>query len=225
MSKLAWREKPDTSAIEDPVEAARIRKDHRTAMAVRWRDPEARKEDKRRKRLPLDWHDWMNCPAPEGYQTAGCSCDSWARTAQERRQSRRARKRQEWSSAGGYHIRLPHVKTLIDKQGRSITVKKQIRWAGRNESETSTPLTGHLGRRSAGHIRSPCNRSPFDPSTDSLFRFFAPARRGAGRRAIRSRACLPCGQPSWVRGIWGHLFAVRSGGSSSRGLDGGPRNI
>jgi hypothetical protein len=47
-------------------------------MAVRWRILSARNEDKKRKRLPSDWHEWMNCPALSGeYKTLGCTCDLW----------------------------------------------------------------------------------------------------------------------------------------------------
>jgi hypothetical protein len=75
----AWRPMPKT--VEDPsepgyAEGSRIRAAHRTLMALRWRSKEARDEDRKARRLPDDWHDWMNCPGvDQGYATQACTCD------------------------------------------------------------------------------------------------------------------------------------------------------
>lgn len=84
MTTPAWRPPPDTSHLdegsrEDILEAARLRNIHRSLMAIRWRNRKCRAWDLKLGRLPADWHDWMRCPAPEGYQTVGCTCDSWYR--------------------------------------------------------------------------------------------------------------------------------------------------
>jgi len=71
---------PDTS--EDPSDdaykkGAILRAKHRRQMAIRWRNVELRNEDSTLKRLPIDWHDWMRCPADDGHGTRGCTCDEW----------------------------------------------------------------------------------------------------------------------------------------------------
>lgn len=90
MTTPAWRPMPDTSQFdrEDPVqvrEAAVIRSQYRHLMAIRWRSPEARAEDQQLGRLPENWHDWMDCPAFEGYQSLGCTCDEWVRQKSPKR--------------------------------------------------------------------------------------------------------------------------------------------
>lgn len=80
---------------------ARLRSRYRSYMAVRWRSPEARTEDKSLGRLPEKWHDWMDCPSQEGYMTAEqiaaspshpkllCTCDHRSREHElQRRQAR-----------------------------------------------------------------------------------------------------------------------------------------
>lgn len=84
MPPPAWRPPPDTSHLDEDskegmLEAARLRNGHRRLMAIRWRNLRCRAMDRRFGRLPDDWHDWMRCPAPEGYQTMGCTCDSWTK--------------------------------------------------------------------------------------------------------------------------------------------------
>ena len=82
---------PDTSGLPT-AEAARIRSSYRARMAIRWRNKAARAEDKRLKRLPANWHDWMHCPSKgtatdplRGYQGPGCTCDSWDQPKQSKR--------------------------------------------------------------------------------------------------------------------------------------------
>lgn len=90
MPTPTWRPPPDTSDLDEDseegmLEAASRRNAHRNLMAIRWRDQQARAEDKQSGRLPENWHDWMRCPAPEGYQTRGCTCDSWYQTKKRKR--------------------------------------------------------------------------------------------------------------------------------------------
>ena len=78
-----WRPMPDTTELDEAhrwVEAATIRARYRRYMAVRWRYPQAREEDRRLGRLPPSgWHDWMQCPGYEGHQGPLCVCDQWLR--------------------------------------------------------------------------------------------------------------------------------------------------
>ncbi len=83
----AYRPMPRTCTDQhNPVEykkGALTRAAHRTLMAIRWRNPELRAEDRSKRHLPTDWHDWMNCPGTDhnkpngGYRTSSCTCDSW----------------------------------------------------------------------------------------------------------------------------------------------------
>lgn len=76
MAIPTWRDMPDTSSI-DAKQAVIVRARHRRLMAIRWRYPQAREEDRRLGRLPTEWHDWMQCPGYEGYQGPLCTCDRW----------------------------------------------------------------------------------------------------------------------------------------------------
>ena len=75
----AWRPMPKTeedASLPGYREGALIRARHRVLMAIRWRNKEARDEDKKLKRLPEDWHEWMGCPAvDQGYGSPPCTCD------------------------------------------------------------------------------------------------------------------------------------------------------
>jgi hypothetical protein len=68
----------DDEASPEYAAGAHRRAEHRRLMAVRWRNIDARKDDRAKSRLPQDWHDWMGCPANDGYATRGCVCDLWA---------------------------------------------------------------------------------------------------------------------------------------------------
>ncbi len=83
-TRIQWRPMPLTPEDpEDPGwrEGRATRARHRALMACRWRDLEARGEDKRAGRLPSDWHAWMGCPMSDplqpndGYLQQGCICD------------------------------------------------------------------------------------------------------------------------------------------------------
>lgn len=75
-----WRPMPETEQIPNR-EGAIIRARYRTLMRIRWRNPTLRAEDKAKKRLPLDWHDWMECPAERGHLSRWCTCESWLTAA------------------------------------------------------------------------------------------------------------------------------------------------
>jgi hypothetical protein len=75
-------------------EGAHERSRHRVLMAMRWRNKELWAEDKKKRRLPSDWHDWMLCPAADGYKSWGCTChqaiDNAPRSMVERERQLRA---------------------------------------------------------------------------------------------------------------------------------------
>lgn len=79
MTVPAWRPMPSTeeNQSEDGYrQGALIRARHRTLMALRWRCKDARDEDKKLRRLPEDWHEWMGCPGvDQGYGSPACTCD------------------------------------------------------------------------------------------------------------------------------------------------------
>lgn len=76
MSWPAYRPMPSTDGMTIR-DAASTRSAYRRAMMQRWRNPELRAEDRSNRRLPQDWHDWMDCPGEYGYKSAHCSCDTW----------------------------------------------------------------------------------------------------------------------------------------------------
>jgi hypothetical protein len=89
----AWRPMPEFAYSVEYVhhapsheidQAAALRAQHRRIMAVRWRCPSARTEDRLMGRLPEDWHDWMHCPAVDGYGSFGCTCDQWYSRVKQR---------------------------------------------------------------------------------------------------------------------------------------------
>jgi hypothetical protein len=79
---LEWAPMPDTArSLRDAALAfrgAQIRARHRARMRLRWRVPELRAIDAAAKRLPEDWHEWMQCPAGE-YGLYDCVCDEDSR--------------------------------------------------------------------------------------------------------------------------------------------------
>ena len=74
MREIPWSEPPYTLGLS-VVEATRQRVLYRARMAIRWRKPENREQDREAGRLPADWHDWTTCPGVDGYQSYGCMCD------------------------------------------------------------------------------------------------------------------------------------------------------
>lgn len=69
----AWRPMPATEHLSQERGVA-TRNRYRAEMAIRWRCVDAREFDRAMGNLPVDWHDWMNCPA----HTHGdwrCECD------------------------------------------------------------------------------------------------------------------------------------------------------
>jgi hypothetical protein len=69
-----WRPMPTTDGLS-LKDAAIVRSRHRNLMSLRWRSRELRAEDRAQGRLPANWHDWMMCPADDGYGSRGCTCD------------------------------------------------------------------------------------------------------------------------------------------------------
>lgn len=84
MGTPSWQPLPffDPETNEPPlVERARARANHRAIMAMRWRNQEARAEDRKLGRLPYDWHEWMGCPHDQ-YGAKECTCDRDMRNQQ-----------------------------------------------------------------------------------------------------------------------------------------------
>jgi len=78
MPLIAWRPMPKTEdrASKPGYRAGAFdRARHRVLMVLRWRDKALRDADKKARRLPVDWHDWMMCPAEKGYGSRWCTCD------------------------------------------------------------------------------------------------------------------------------------------------------
>lgn len=78
MGTPSWQPLPyfDPEAAEPSFsDRAKARASHRAIMAMRWRNQEARAEDRKLGRLPYDWHDWMLCPQ-DTYGASGCACDA-----------------------------------------------------------------------------------------------------------------------------------------------------
>ena len=121
MPSPPWREPPDTSHLDedDPagmLEAARLRNAWRNVMAIRWRNPKCREQDKNLGRLPEKWHDWMHCPAPEGYGTNGCTCDIWLEKKKRKRYiAPRLRAREEQHAPRCTSPAMPHLNRLVIK--------------------------------------------------------------------------------------------------------------
>lgn len=179
MGTPAWQPLPyfDPEATEPPIsERATARAHHRAIMALRWRNLEARAEDRKLGRLPYGWHDWMGCPR-DTYNSPGCTCDTICKNEQHPSEIRQ-RERDMRARLNAPTARAPETPGMCVQWVQSIDTP--------THQTTITP-----------HARSLVDRSPAnqlvppqgDESDQGCVREdgSAPASRSGGRWKIRSK--------------------------------------
>ena len=244
MTLPAYRPMPETAHMlnEDgspATEGALIRAHHRMLMRLRWRSPELRAEDKSLKRLPQDWHAWMDCNAEDGYGTKGCTCDTWMdaakrlnnaprRTVHAERELRERlrrelqdtiREREESVRTGAPLRQLApvaatpvYVKT-IDTLAPLVSMpprSKRTPHGTLAEREASIQGAGTLRVRGTGTATGQAAGVPARGGRRSGH--WAARAEKVGSR-IRSRGCLRL--PSWLSSARRYLSAMRLAGSQA----------
>lgn len=221
---IPWEPMPETIEDEDDRAGyragAQVRARHRQRMAMRWRDKAARAEDKSKRRLPMDWHDWMMCQAEDGYASRWCTCDSPATNsprdvAQRERQVRAALERE---------LLIPIKERLRGVVPVEVPEPVAVEWVKTIDAPTSADTMTGLGRRE--HVRISqglvAQESRLARSGARSLAIRAPAsgkgphpqpgRRSAGRlgRGLGLRV------PSWLSRVRSYLsvlqFPGRTGG-------------
>ena len=217
-----------------------MRARHRAMMALRWRDLEARADDKAHGRLPIDWHAWMGCPAydplqkpHDGYKQGGCICDVPLRNSpKQQREDTRAQRAMLIA-----HLRRPDAADRLSsgpRQGSALPVG--VEWV---ETIDSTPesviLNPHTSvhaprtptrsssRRSILQVGEPVQHQPSKAASHAGERWWnkrqpprpirAPRRAATGGQQSRSLRI-----PSWVCGIRRVLSRLSVTRSTSRGV-------
>jgi hypothetical protein len=160
MTVPAWRPMPKTE--EDPSEegyrkGALIRARHRTLMALRWRSKEARDEDKKARRLPDDWHEWMGCPGvDQGYGSPPCTCDQKLSTHPRAVRERERETRKRLSAELKFSFK---ERKLAKEEGRELVAAgvqplAGVVWVKTIDTASSAPTIENRGRPSYGIVKN-----------------------------------------------------------------------
>jgi hypothetical protein len=188
-------------------------------MAMRWRDREAREEDRKKRRLPSDWHDWMMCPAEDGHKSTGCTCELSLSNAPREAVMRDRALRETLDRELSIPIkdRLRGVRSLEDGKPQVVEWVKSIDAREHSDSmairrqehaQVSRGLVAQDSRLARLGARSIPVRAPASGHGPR----HRAGRRSDGRLGGSARVRLP----SWLTRIGRYLSGVRTVGSEAR---------
>ena len=210
-------------------QGALTRAAHRTLMAIRWRNPELRDEDKSKRRLPTDWHDWMNCPGSDssnkpngGYKTAACSCDQWLTPRAKTVRSPRSQVDDERKLRERLKRELSSVERMPGQDGPILLQPVVTSWVKTIDSGTLPPSVRRHAAAAVSHSRprassrkSGTDRSPSASQALSV-QSRPPASAGGRWDGRKNHSRLGAGArvrvPPWVAGRGRLLSGVRAPG-------------
>ena len=229
MAVPAWRPMPKTEedeSLPEYREGARIRAKHRTLMALRWRNKEARSEDKKLKRLPEDWHEWMNCPGvDQGYGTQLCTCDQPLN--QHPRELVIKERCLRKVLAGELKFTFKERKTAI-AEGRNIVVNDadplvKVQWVKTIDTAGCAPNIQHRRRLSYGLVKGGTNFREEAPKPIALYNTNGSASHSAipavstrCRDSAVLRAGIRLRLPPWITAGGRALYYMLRGCSPAR---------
>ena len=160
MSVPAWRPMPKTEeddSLPEYRQGALMRARHRVLMAIRWRSKEARDEDKRLRRLPEDWHEWMGCPGvDQGYGSPPCTCDQKVSSHPSAVMQRERQLRKRLSGELKFSFKERNQAAL---EGRTIVTEEarplvKVVWVKTIDTAGCAPTIAPRGRPNYGVVKN-----------------------------------------------------------------------